>query len=158
MSELEMTVEALKRCVHPEAFTKAMDLVKADRIAAEEPAPGPDARAKAVIRQLLKELGIPTSVKGYRYSVTAIMLLMKDPSLADGITKQLYPQTARLCNSTPSRVERAIRHGVECAFNRGDLDVLYGFFGNTVGGYRGKPTNSEFLTCMANIALERLGQ
>ena len=113
---------------------------------------------RKLIRRLLLEVGVPASLRGYRYSVTAIELLMQDPTMADGITKVLYPQTAKRHNSTPSRVERAIRHGVETAFSRGDLDVLYGFFGNTVGGLSGKPTNSEFLTTMANIAAERMAE
>lgn len=158
MSELEMTVEALKRCVHPEAFARAMDLVRGEEQGGVHSCSQPDAEMQKVVRKLLLEVGIPTAVRGYRYAVTAICLLMENPSLADGITKCLYPETAKRHDSTATRVERAIRHGVECAFNRGDLDVLYGFFGNTVGGYSGKPTNSEFLTCMANVAQERLGR
>lgn len=155
MSDLEMTVEALKRCVRADRFARAMEQVKADgqnTVGSDER----ECRREQVIRQLLLEVGVPTALKGYRYSVTAIALLMKDPSMADGITKVLYPKTAKLHDSTPSRVERAIRHGVECAFSRGDMDVLYGFFGNTVGGMSGKPTNSEFLTCLADIARDRL--
>lgn len=152
MSELEMTVEALKLCVHPEVLEKAMAHVKT----ANPPRTGEaDLPLEQIIEQLLLNTGMPTHIKGYRFTVTGIRLILEQPEMADGITKWLYPEIARIHNSTPCRVERAIRHGIEVAWSRGDLNVLYDYFRNTVSGSRGKPTNSEFLTRMAYLTRDR---
>lgn len=152
MSELEMTVEALKLCVHPEVLEKAMAHVKNT---APETSPARQMAVEQTIEQLLLNTGMPTHIKGYRFTVTGIRLILEQPELADGITKWLYPEIARIHNSTPCRVERAIRHGIEVAWSRGDLSVLYDYFRNSVDGSRGKPTNSEFLTRMAYLTRDR---
>lgn len=158
MSEMEMAIEALKKCVDPDAFAKAMEDVKGGNPpAVEQERP---VRVKETIeltaKKLIRDIGIPTSVKGYRYAVTAILLLVKEPDTADGITKVLYPAVAKQHDTTASRVERAIRHGVEVAWSRGDLDVLTKYFGNTVSSSKGKPTNSEFLTRIAEAVQEAM--
>ena len=114
--------------------------------------------AEMVTRSLLREVGIPTSIKGYRYTVTGIVLLVNHPEMADVVTKELYPGIAKAHRTSGSRVERAIRHGVEVAWSRGDLDVLKKYFGNTVSNSKGKPTNSEFLTRMAEAVLEEMAE
>lgn len=152
MTELEMTVEALKLCIHPEVLEKALSHVKTS-----VPATKPDQTLSLnqTIEELLLNTGMPTSIKGFRFTATAIRLILEQPEMADGITKWLYPEIARLHDSTPCRVERAIRHGIEVAWSRGDLGVLYEYFRNTVDGNRGKPTNSEFLTRMAYLTRDR---
>lgn len=152
MSELELTVEALKLCIHPEVLEKALAHVKTNNPAHSDQQNLP---LEQTIELLLLNTGMPTHIKGYRFAVTGIRLILEKPELADGITKWLYPEIARIHNSTPCRVERAIRHGIEVAWSRGDLNVLYDYFRNTVSGSRGKPTNSEFLTRMAYITRDR---
>ena len=160
MSEIEMAVEALKKCVDPDAFAKAMEDVEGGNVpAVEQERP---VRVKETIeltaKKLIRDVGIPTSIKGYRYAVTAILLLVKQPDMADGITRALYPTVAKLHDTTASRVERAIRHGVEVAWSRCDIEVLTGYFGNTVSIDKGKPTNSEFLTRMAEAVQEAMAE
>lgn len=160
MSEIEMAVEALKRCVDPDAFAKAMEDVKGGNTPAieqERPVRAEDI-VELTAKKLIRDIGIPTAIKGYRYAVTAILLLAGKPDMADAITKELYPTVAKLHNTTASRVERAIRHGVEVAWSRGDLDVLKKYFGNTISSFKGKPTNSEFLTRMAEAVLEKMAE
>lgn len=160
MSEIEMAVEALKKCVDPDAFAKAMEEVKGGNTPAveqERPVRVKDTSALTV-KKLLRDIGIPTAIKGYRYAVTAVLLLAGKPDMADAMTKELYPTVAELHNTTASRVERAIRHGVEVAWSRCDLDVLTKYFGNTVSIDKGKPTNSEFLTRMAEAVQEEMAE
>lgn len=102
------------------------------------------------VTEILHELGIPAHVKGYRYVRSAIVQAVQNPKVIDLITKKLYPDLAREFNTTPSRVERAIRHAVEIAWDRGDLEVLHKWFGFTVDGRKGKPTNSEFIALVSD--------
>ena len=105
----------------------------------------------AAIRRILLELGIPNSLKGYSRVICAIRIVAEDPSVADSITKRLYPMVAKEFNDTPSRVERSIRHAVESAFDRCDTRVISRYFGNTVSPRKGRPTNSEFITRLADV-------
>lgn len=158
MTDIEMTVEALKRCVDPDAFSKAMEDLQGGQTKQVGIAVPKKASVELVTKSLLREVGIPAHIKGYRYAVAAIVILVGNPDAGDAITKELYPGVAEMCGTTASRVERAIRHGVEVAWSRGDLDVLKEYFGNTVSGLRGKPTNSEFLTRMAEAVLEEMAE
>lgn len=97
------------------------------------------------VYQLLKELGIPASIKGYSYVRRAILLSIENPEMIDKITRRLYPTIAKEFDTTPSRVERAIRHAIEISFNRGDQDKLHEIFGYSYSSLRGRPTNSEFI-------------
>ena len=100
--------------------------------------------------KLLRTLGMPTHVLGYEYAREAILIALGNKDILRSITKELYPAVAQAFNTTPSRVERAIRHAVELAWNRGDLDTLHKVFGCTVSSKKGKPTNSEFLSALAD--------
>lgn len=111
----------------------------------------PGKTLKATITAILHEIGVPAHILGYRYLKDAVAEVVKAPTMIDAITKQLYPKVAKLHNTTPSRVERAIRHAVEVAWDRSDLDVLESFFGNTVAASKGKPTNSEFIALIADF-------
>ncbi|MBR2047728.1 MAG: sporulation initiation factor Spo0A C-terminal domain-containing protein [Oscillospiraceae bacterium] len=155
MSELELTVEALKLCIQPEILEQALSRVKSASADQGNANSMDDQTLERVIGLHLLNAGMPTHIKGYRFTITAIRLLLQEPDMADGITKWLYPEVARIHDSTPSRVERAIRHGIEVAWSRGDLAIHYDYFRNTVDGARGKPTNSEFLTRMAYLTRER---
>lgn len=106
------------------------------------------------ITAILKELGVPAHIKGFRYVRTAIKLVYEDESRIERVTKDLYPSVAQMHATTSSRVERAIRHAIETAWeNRGDVDVLTHYFGSTTDSERGKPTNSEFIAMIADCLL-----
>ncbi|MDR1100887.1 MAG: sporulation transcription factor Spo0A [Clostridiales bacterium] len=102
------------------------------------------------VTNMIHEVGIPAHIKGYQYLRTAIMRVIEDNSLIESVTKQLYPTIARAYSTTPSRVERAIRHAIEVAWDRGDVDVLNRFFGYTINNEKGKPTNSEFIAMISD--------
>lgn len=107
------------------------------------------------VTEILKNLGVPAHIKGFRFVRSAIELVYKDPNKMDCVTKVLYPEVAHLHGSTSSRVERAIRHAIETAWDRGDIDELSNYFGYTINTSRGKPTNSEFVAMIAdNLRLE----
>lgn len=108
------------------------------------------------IRKLLLELGMPENIKGHRYTIEAVKLAVADGDIIDAITKELYPDVAKIFGTMASRVERAIRHGIVNTWCRGDLDVLRKYFGNTVSCDKGKPTNGEFIARLANIVREKM--
>ena len=108
------------------------------------------------ITEILHQIGVPAHIKGYRYVREAIKLTVENPEMLNSVTKILYPTVAKNFKSTSSRVERAIRHGIETAWDRGDVDVLNSYFGYTIQNERGKPTNSEFIAMIADdIRLKR---
>ena len=102
------------------------------------------------ITELLHTLAVPAHIKGYQYLREAISLTLRTMDLINSVTKELYPMVAKRFGTTPSRAERAIRHAIEVAWDRGDVDVLSGFFGYTIRSDRGKPTNSEFIALVAD--------
>ena len=105
---------------------------------------------------MLHKIGVPAHIKGYQYLREAIIYSVDDTEMLEGVTKVLYPAIAKKYHTTPSRVERAIRHAIEVAWNRGSEEVLEEFFGYTISIGRGKPTNSEFIAMLADkIALGR---
>ncbi len=108
------------------------------------------------ITNLIHEVGIPAHIKGYQYLRDAITLVVDDMDMLSAVTKELYPSIAKMNNTTPSRVERAIRHAIEVAWNRGKIETLDTLFGYTVKNDKGKPTNSEFIAIIADkLRLER---
>ena len=112
--------------------------------------------ADSITRNLLLELGVPEHIKGSRYLVKAICAVTENESLLLGaVTSKLYPMVAQAFETTGSLVERAIRHGIELAWDRGDYDVLVKYFGNTISPSKGKPTNAEFISRCASIVRER---
>ena len=104
---------------------------------------------EAKVTSILHEIGVPAHIRGYHYMREAIIMSVNDMDVLNYITKELYPSIAKKCNTTPSRVERAIRHAIEVAWNRGKIDAIDELFGYTVNNHKGKPTNSE---CIAIIA------
>lgn len=103
-----------------------------------------------VVTDMLHEIGVPAHIKGYRFLRDAILMVIEDPELINAVTKELYPNIAAKNDTTASRVERAIRHAIEVAWDRGDLDVLDSYFGSTIHSLRGKPTNSEFIAMLSD--------
>ncbi|AUW93534.1 sporulation transcription factor Spo0A [Sulfobacillus sp. hq2] len=102
------------------------------------------------VTNVIHEIGIPAHIKGYLYLREAIVMVIDRVDLLSGVTKELYPAIAQTYKTTPSRVERAIRHAIEVAWSRGNVDVINGIFGHTVNRDRGKPTNSEFIAMVAD--------
>ena len=107
------------------------------------------------VTAVIHEVGVPAHIKGYQYVREAIIIAVQDMSVISAVTKVLYPEVAKRYNTTPSRVERAVRHAIEVAWDRGDLETLQRYFGYTVSNTKGKPTNSEFIAMIADkIRLE----
>ena len=102
------------------------------------------------VTKIIHEIGVPAHVKGYQYLRDAIMLVVDEVNYLGAVTKELYPTIAQKYDTTPSRVERAIRHAIELAWDRGDLEKINKFFGYTINGEKGKPTNSEFIAIIAD--------
>ena len=105
---------------------------------------------ESMVTGIIHEIGVPAHIKGYQYLREAIIIAVNDMDVINAITKVLYPQVAKTFQTTPSRVERAIRHAIEVAWDRGDLDTLNAYFGYTIQNSRGKPTNSEFIAMIAD--------
>ena len=102
------------------------------------------------VTNIIHEVGVPAHIKGYQYLRTAIMMAIEDTNIINSVTKILYPSVAQKYSTTSSRVERAIRHAIEVAWDRGDIDTLNMYFGYTIQTNRGKPTNSEFIAMIAD--------
>ena len=102
------------------------------------------------VTEILHQIGVPAHIKGYHYLRDSIILSIEQPEIINAVTKQLYPSVAKKYETTSSRVERAIRHAIEVAWDRGDVDVLNSYFGYTIHISRGKPTNSEFIAMIAD--------
>lgn len=105
---------------------------------------------EALVTNLIHEVGVPAHIKGYQYLREAIMMVVNDIDVINQITKSLYPQIARKYSTTPSRVERAIRHAIEVAWGRGQQEAVENIFGYTISASKGKPTNSEFIAMIAD--------
>ena len=109
-----------------------------------------------LVTSIIHEVGVPAHIKGYQYVREAIMITVENMDVSNSVTKVLYPEVAKRYHTTPSRVERAIRHAIEVAWDRGDLETLQRFFGYTVSNTKGKPTNSEFIAMISDrIRLQR---
>lgn len=102
------------------------------------------------VTNILHEIGVPAHIRGYHYMREAIIMAIGDIDVLNYITKELYLSIAKKCNTTPSRVERAIRHAIEVAWSRGRIDAIDNLFGYTINNHKGKPTNSEFIALIAD--------
>ncbi len=136
------------------------------RLVAEKSAPGVrreltdrDPELETVVTEIIHEIGIPAHIKGYQYLREAIIRTVENMDIINAVTKVLYPEVAEKFGTTPSRVERAIRHAIEVAWDRGNVETLQRFFGYTVSGIKGKPTNSEFIAMIADrLYLQKKGE
>lgn len=102
------------------------------------------------VTEILHQIGVPAHIKGYNYLRDSIIMSVETPEIINAVTKRLYPSVAKKYETTSSRVERAIRHAIEVAWDRGDVDVLNSYFGYTIHNDRGKPTNSEFIAMISD--------
>lgn len=105
---------------------------------------------ETLVTSVIHEIGVPAHIKGYQYLREAIVIAVGDMEVINAVTKVLYPEVARRFDTTASRVERAIRHAIEVAWDRGDIETLQKYFGYTVSNSKGKPTNSEFIAMIAD--------
>lgn len=105
---------------------------------------------EVTVTKIFHQIGVPAHIKGYHYLREAILLAIDNMDIINSVTKQLYPSVAKKYDTTSSRVERAIRHAIEVAWDRGDVDILNSYFGYTIHNSRGKPTNSEFIAMIAD--------
>lgn len=105
---------------------------------------------QVTVSEIMHQIGVPAHIKGYQYLREAIVLSINDREMMSSVTKVLYPTVAKMYSTTSSRVERAIRHAIEVAWDRGDVDVLSSYFGYTIQNTRGKPTNSEFIAMISD--------
>ena len=111
---------------------------------------------EVIVSDIMHQIGVPAHIKGYQYLREAIILSINDNEMMNSVTKVLYPTVAKTFSTTSSRVERAIRHAIEVAWDRGDVDVLSSYFGYTIQNSRGKPTNSEFIAMISDKLRLRL--
>ncbi|MDO5142189.1 MAG: sporulation transcription factor Spo0A [Eubacteriales bacterium] len=138
----------LRKPMEPEAVCERIRLWRTGQQQAER-------RSEAValevrVTEVIHQVGVPAHIKGYQYLREAIMMTVDDMEAVSAITKVLYPSIAKKFKTTSSRVERAIRHAIEVAWDRGDIETLQSYFGYTVSGVKGKPTNSEFISMIAD--------
>ena len=149
MSELEMKVEALIRCVPKEVWRKA--LAEVSKGEPEKPH-----NLEDVIRDTLREIGMPNHILGFEYSLCAIRLMYEDPCYARMLVKGLYAKVAENCGTTASRAERAIRHGIESAWERYGSDLRDAYFNPTSNMKRDCPTTGEFICIMVDIVRQKM--
>lgn len=126
------------------------------RGAAAEHSAGSEPDLELMVTEIIHQIGVPAHIKGYHYVRESIILAVKTPEIINSVTKLLYPTVAKKYETTASRVERAIRHAIEVAWDRGDVDTLNSYFGYTIHNGRGKPTNSEFVAMIADKLRLRL--
>lgn len=162
MSNLEMKVEALMHyCAAETEESRASALSQIRELMVDnsaEPSSSTSRQVDHLIRKALLTLGVPEHILGHSYLVSAIHMTVEDPSAVRSITSVIYPAIAEANGTTPSRVERCMRHAIESAWDRCDVDVLTEAFGNTIRGDKGKPTVSEFIARLANIVREQMNQ
>ena len=150
MTILEKKVDAIARSLLANDFT-IRNAALADLVVLMEKPQNCAEGAEDIAHSLLVELGMPQHILGSRYTAKAIALVVENKKLIKTMTKGLYPTVARCFDTTAPRVERAIRHGIELVWDRGDMDVLQQYFGATILPTKGKPTNSEFIARCANV-------
>ena len=135
-------------CAHIASLTKRREGISTSPAVPAGADRTPDIETQ--VTKIIHQIGVPAHIKGYQYLRTAILLTVKDSDIINSVTKVLYPSVAKKYQTTTSRVERAIRHAIEVAWDRGDVDTLNAYFGYTIQNNRGKPTNSEFIAMIAD--------
>ena len=133
-----------------DAFVEERDCHKSVSAYSNAPQINDDFDLENCISDMMRQIGIPAHIRGYKYIRKSIQLALENGELLNAITKELYPTIARIYKTTPSRVERAIRHAIEVAWQRGDIEVLTTLFGYTIKTSKGKPTNGEFISMLTD--------
>ena len=142
-------LSVVRQCMSDQAVPTMLEMVTS----------GEDTELESAVTEIIHEIGVPAHIKGYQYLREAIMMTIRDMEVINAVTKVLYPAVARKFGTTPSRVERAIRHAIEVAWDRGDIETLQRIFGYTVSNIKGKPTNSECIAMIADcLSLRRRAQ
>ncbi len=156
-----MEAGAVYCAIQPYAKRDMIDRIFALCGGKTEENPAENSRARKDLRievtEILHQIGVPAHIKGYHYLRDSILMAIEDPEIINAVTKQLYPSVAKQYETTSSRVERAIRHAIEVAWDRGDVDVLNSYFGYTIHNTRGKPTNSEFIAMISDKLCLEMG-
>jgi len=147
MAQLAMTAGADYCLVKPSRIATVLERARQLTAADNDP---PRRDFQGEVTAILHEIGVPAHIKGYQYLRQAIIMAVEDMDVINAVTKILYPEVAKSFHTTASRVERAIRHAIEVAWDRGDLETLQRYFGYTVSNAKGKPTNSEFIAMIAD--------
>ena len=154
-TELNVRYFMAKPCLQETVAERLCEVLRAEEEAKNPIKRSGEVNLEAMVTSVIHEIGVPAHIKGYQYLREAIKIVVNDMDVINAITKVLYPQVAKAFATTPSRVERAIRHAIEVAWDRGDLEVLQSFFGYTASNSKGKPTNSEFIALIAdNLRME----
>jgi two-component system response regulator (stage 0 sporulation protein A) len=150
--DMDVLVSRIRQLKDVDGAQTQTPMMKSESITARSPIQVPPAQknVEVEVTNVLHEIGVPAHIKGYQYLRDAIIMVIKDIDVINSITKQLYPNIAKEYNTTPSRVERAIRHAIEVAWGRGQVDAIDTLFGYTVNLGKGKPTNSEFIAMIAD--------
>ena len=138
----------MKPCRTPAVIERVRQMAAASR--GEEETEPRERNLESTVTAIIHEIGVPAHIKGYQYLREAIMMSVVDIEMLNSITKILYPSIAKKYQTTPSRVERAIRHAIEVAWSRGKMETLDSLFGYTINLGKGKPTNSEFIALIAD--------
>ena len=149
----EVVAQAMERDVAffmPKPCEVGSLLEQLRRACTSEAEEDPDRALERMVTEVIHEVGVPAHIKGYQYVREAIVIAVQDMDVINAVTKVLYPEVARRYATTPSRVERAVRHAIEVAWDRGDIETLQRYFGYTVSNAKGKPTNSEFIAMIAD--------
>ena len=136
-----------KPCNENTLYQRVQQLIGMDVVVQEMPR---RVSLESRVTAIIHDVGVPAHIKGYQYLREAILIAVDDMDVINAVTKVLYPAVAKKFGTTSSRVERAIRHAIEVAWDRGDLETLQKYFGYTVNGAKGKPTNSEFIALIAD--------
>ena len=144
-----MIISRIKRA-KKEVVDKKTEIPSAFSVKIEKKAEKTEEDLETDVTEIIHEVGVPAHIKGYQYLRDAIVMSVKDMDMLNSITKVLYPTIAKKYQTTPSRVERAIRHAIEVAWSRGRMDTLDGMFGYTINRGKGKPTNSEFIALITD--------
>ena len=147
----------MKPCRVPTVVERVRQLAAQGQPAGDSPEDGSEEESlESQVTSIIHEIGVPAHIKGYQYLREAILIAVADMDVINAVTKVLYPEVAKRYGTTASRVERAIRHAIEVAWDRGDLETLQKYFGYTVSNAKGKPTNSEFIAMIADgLQLQR---
>ena len=147
----DMVIKQIKQAKKAAESAKAAEARKIgayEKFETQEIEPSQDLEKN--VTNIIHEIGVPAHIKGYQYLREAIMMSVNDIEMLNSITKILYPTIAKKYQTTPSRVERAIRHAIEVAWSRGKMDTIDSLFGYTINNGKGKPTNSEFVALIAD--------
>lgn len=139
-----------KPCDFELVAERIREIVAVDRQSKSAAQKKGEVNIEAMVTSIIHEIGVPAHIKGYQFLRDAILLAVSDHDYINAVTKRLYPEIAKRNATTASRVERAIRHAIEVAWDRGDVDTLNSYFGYTIHNLRGKPTNSEFIAMISD--------